>query len=467
MYRYLICWRYLKSRYIALASIISVMLGVATMVVVNAVMAGFADTMKDRLHGILADIVVEPMSFDGFRDHPEVMAAIKEVAGGDVVAMSRAVQTLGLLSINYGGENFTRDIQLIGIDPVERAATGSFAEYLKNELGESIPPSFNVPETIRIKNPTVGALLKDTAEDDPFRPFVDQAAQELVPEHGVVLGWAAATVRPAGSSEDLVVAPEGAKVVITFPSAGKRPEPRNDDFTVVGYFKSGMSEYDSTHVYVPIERLQFLRGMGDGEGTGAINQIQLKCREGADLSAVARRIHARLQAKWGIRFMVQTWEEKQGPLLAAVAIEQNILNILLFLIIAVAGFGILAIFSMIVVEKTRDIGVLKALGASRGGIRGIFLAYGLGLGLVGSGVGLLGGLTFVANINQIEKGLSWLLGRKVFDGAIYYFDNIPTKVDLTTLLFIIGGALLIAVAASIFPAERAAKLDPVRALRYE
>ena len=106
-------------------------------------------------------------------------------------------------------------------------------------------------------------------------------------------------------------------------------------------------------------------------------------------------------------FVVKTWEQKQGPLLAAVAIEKSILNVLLFLIIAVAGFGILAIFSMIVVEKTRDIGILKALGASTSGVMRIFLGYGLLLGLVGSGVGMAGGLLFVRYINEIEKGLSW------------------------------------------------------------
>ncbi len=103
-------------------------------------------------------------------------------------------------------------------------------------------------------------------------------------------------------------------------------------------------------------------------------------------------------------FRVRTWEQLQGPLLAAVAVEQSILNILLFFIIAVAGFGILAIFSMIVVEKTRDIGILKALGASTAGVRQIFLAYGLSLGLVGSGVGMIGGLA-VRPLHQRHREL--------------------------------------------------------------
>jgi lipoprotein-releasing system permease protein len=133
----------------------------------------------------------------------------------------------------------------------------------------------------------------------------------------------------------------------------------------------------------------------------------------------------------------------------------------------VAGFGILAIFSMIVVEKTRDIGVLKALGASTSGVRQIFLGYGLSLGIVGSGVGMIGGLLFVWKINVIEKWLSTVTGRKVFDDTIYYFDSIPTLVDPWTVGWIVGGALFIAVAASIWPAQRASKLRPVQALRFE
>ena len=132
-----------------------------------------------------------------------------------------------------------------------------------------------------------------------------------------------------------------------------------------------------------------------------------------------------------------------------------------------AGFGILAIFSMIVVEKTRDIGIMKALGASTAGIRGIFLGYGLLLGAVGSGVGMVGGLLFVRYINEIESLLSRVTGRKVFDDTIYYFDKIPTIVQPFTVAWIVCGALLIAVMASIWPAQRAARLHPVKALRSE
>jgi lipoprotein-releasing system permease protein len=137
------------------------------------------------------------------------------------------------------------------------------------------------------------------------------------------------------------------------------------------------------------------------------------------------------------------------------------------MIVAVAGFGILAIFYMIVVEKTRDIGILKSLGASRMGVMGIFLAYGLSLGLVGSGVGMVAGLLFVHYINQIAAGLAWITGQPVFDPKIYYFYKIPAIVEPMTVAWIVAGALGIAVAASVLPARRAARLHPVEALRYE
>ena len=145
-------------------------------------------------------------------------------------------------------------------------------------------------------------------------------------------------------------------------------------------------------------------------------------------------------------FRVSTWEQKQGPLLAAVAVEQSILNMLLFFIIAVAGFGILAIFSMIVVEKTRDIGVLKALGASTAGVRGIFLGYGLLLGVVGSGVGMVGGLLFVHYINEIEKVPEPADRPQGLRRLDLLLQQDPDPGRAWTVAWIVGGALFIAVA---------------------
>jgi len=199
-------------------------------------------------------------------------------------------------------------------------------------------------------------------------------------------------------------------------------------------------------------------------GIGKFTSIQIKLRPGVDAVRVRDLLRSQFPAQ---QYMISTWRDKQGPLLAAVQMETAVLNLLLFMIIAVAGFGILAIFYMIVVEKTRDIGILKSLGASGHGIMGIFLGYGLSLGIVGSGVGLVIGLAFVANINRIADLLGRLTGRPVFDPSMYYFQEIPTIVEPETVASILLGAIGIAVLASILPARRAARLHPVEALCYE
>ena len=235
------------------------------------------------------------------------------------------------------------------------------------------------------------------------------------------------------------------------------------------------SEYDSNIVFMNLEQMQKARGMLTPPDpthpnkdldwkTGSVTAIQIKLKDYANAKLVVERLREELT---GMGVSVETWEQQQGPLLQAVAVEAAILNVLLFLIIAVAGFGILAIFYMIVVEKTRDIGILKALGASSRGIMSIFLLYGLTLGLVGSGAGVALGLMVVHYIDKIESAISWMLGHKVFDETIYYFHEVPTKVNPGTVVWVAFGAVVIAVLASILPARRAASLHPVQALRYE
>jgi lipoprotein-releasing system permease protein len=484
VYKYLLCWRYLKTRYIALASVVSVMLGVATMIVVNAVMAGFSEKMRDRVHGVLADVVVESYSTnDGFYDSEEVMARINAVAGDEVAAMAPVMETLGLLKFTVGGQPFTKLVHLMGVDPEQRARVGEFAEFLytgrkvkDSETGKLVderlsPPRFEVSERLKLDSTSEGLYLKEQKEsdkDDPFNQAIRQQMEQSVPDTAAFLGWAMATQHRAGVEDDFFIIPPGTRVQIAFPMAGTHKEIGGDSYTVTGYFKSGMSEYDSEHVYVPLRALQQARALIDPEtGRGAVTAIQIKVKPGVDLDQLASKLQTAVEQLRPMFFRVATWEQKQGSLLAAVQIEQSILNMLLFFIIAVAGFGILAIFSMIVVEKTRDIGVMRALGASRSGVRGIFLGYGLLLGMVGSGVGMAGGLLFVANINAIETKLSKILGHKVFDDTIYYFNEIPTRVDPWTVAWIVGGALFIAAAASVWPAQRAARLHPVKALRFE
>ncbi len=243
---------------------------------------------------------------------------------------------------------------------------------------------------------------------------------------------------------------------VTAVGGGHPPQPVYLTATVVDVFKCGMSEYDSNLVFCNLSELQKVRGMFDPKSPNdpdrkSVTSIQIKLNDFADAPEVIERLQAVFPP--GI-FTIKTWEQKQGPLLAAVEIETGILNVLLFLIIAVAGFGILAIFFMIVVEKTRDIGILKAFGASSSGVMSIFLSYGLALGVVGSGVGVVLGLFFVRYINEIESAIAMVTGRKVFDDKIYYFPEIPTLVETHMVVWVTIGAIAIAVLASVFPARR-------------
>jgi lipoprotein-releasing system permease protein len=327
----------------------------------------------------------------------------------------------------------------------------------------------NDPTSASKTAPPNDVFDQPTAPANPFlvsEPKEDEATFDMAREQhtGLVLGIALASYRDHEGGERFLVVP-GDDVKLTFPTAGTPPRAIDDTFTIVDFYECKMSEYDASFVFVPIHRLQELRGMLDpASGVRFATSIQIRLRPEANAAAVRDRLRRHFPPEL---FSISTWREKQGALLAAVAMETAILNVLLFLIIAVAGFGILAIFYMIVVEKTRDIGILKSLGASGRGIMGIFLGYGLSLGAVGAGVGMVLGLLFVWNINKIAHVLSLITGREVFDPSIYYFYQIPTIVEPWTIAWIVGGALAIAVLASVLPARRAAGLHPVEALRYE
>lgn len=600
MYRLLLCTRYLRTRFIALASIISVMLGVATMIVVNSVMSGFSYEMRTRINGILADVDIETNSLNGEADAQQLMARARAVTGDRIEAISATVEVFGLLHFRRGGQWIPRPVTLVGIDPEAESKVSPLETHLDSfrdivEDGvitrrrlrpEGASPNWELTDNAlayRTAWKERQRMFFQPAANDPD-PFEEQPAEQLMPDEPVFdsgeprgtpnfdeissepqeLGTlATANVIPAaeqgpavgpanvanqgfewvgqdadgsqkiiqtsateeaelagsgrgaddpfqnlmvpeelieadaaGNSGDDVDAPlhgrlyigaglveilredprtggvqlermvhPGDDVKISTVSAGSPPEPRHFFATVVDVYKSGMSEYDANLVFCNLEYLQEMRGMIDPQSRkGAVTTLKIRLKDYEDAPQVVRSLQNAFPPHL---FTVRTWEQKQGPLLAAVDIEAAILNVLLFLIIAVAGFGILAIFYMIVVEKTRDIGILKALGASSRGVMSIFLTYGLALGLVGSGVGAVLGLLFVRYINEIEGLLAIIMGRKVFDERIYYFPSIPTQVNAVMVISVASGAIVIAVLASVLPARRASRLHPVQALRYE
>jgi lipoprotein-releasing system permease protein len=352
-------------------------------------------------------------------------------------------------------------------DPFNRSASRSAEDLVElatasSDAGESGDDKTRYPSAVP---PGVESIAAAKSQDEA-KQFDEMNEQHT----GLILGIAMCSMKRKvgeGKVEDFFLCLPGDDVKLTFPTAGAPPQAVNAQFTVVDFYESKMSEYDSTLAFVPLGELQRLRGMIDPRsGLGAVTSIQIRLKKGADLNQARDTLQARFPAP-EFPYNIQTWRDMQGPLLQAVQMETMILNSLLFLIIAVAGFGILATFFMIVVEKTKDIGILKSLGAPSSGIAKIFLAYGLSLGVVGSGVGMVMGLLFVVYINQIADLLGWITGTPVFDPEIYYFSKIPTIIDTFTIVWIVLGAMLIAVLASVLPAMRAARLHPVEALRYE
>ncbi len=535
MYKLLLCIRYLRTRYIALASIISVTLGVATMIVVNSVMAGFANEMQTRIHSFLADLVVDSTGLDGFPNADWHMRQIRRIAGDDIGSMTATVHVPAMLTFEVNGRSITRAVNLIGIDEATYGNVSDFAAYLQHpenrkqlsfllrEGGYDILDHQDKDATaVREEMKLAGwrwRRMKATANrrpvglesydlddesrddqtrDDEIEDSDDESADDALvsrnvfedrgwrdenagtvfdPAHdqhsGVVLGIALTNYRRRGDDGKLVngyLLRPGDDVQLTFPSSGARPTGMTDQFTVVDYYESKFFEYDSSVVFVPMKKLQQLRGMIEpSSGVRFVSSIRIKLAEGADGRAVRDKLRdATLDSRTLFPpsyYTINTWRDKQGPLLEAVQTETGILNILLFMIIAVAGFGILATFFMIVVEKTKDIGILKSLGASATGVMGIFLAYGLSLGIVGAGTGMGIGLLFVRYINEIRLVIERISGREVFNQEIYYFREIPTIINPATVAGVVAGAIAIAVLASVLPALRAALLHPVEALR--
>ena len=533
MYKLLLSWRYLLTRYIALASIVSMTLGVATMIVVNAVMLGFTTEMENRIHGMLSDLIFEVRNLEAIPNPEQHIEKIKRIAGDDIAGISPTVTTAAMLGFRVNDQYGTRQVHLIGIDVDSQGSVSNIRDYLQHpENRENI--SFilkqNGYDVVSSQNPTRSHVRPDleragwdyrrtvVAERERIRRINDQFRKQneavlqkeqqkqnqvdsdgfddglrlldyvnelqddkevfdpAKSQHtGVIVGFGLTQYdreemidEKTGKSrlEDRLLFRPGDDITLTFPTAGQIPKVAQDTFTVVDLFESRMAEHDQQFVFVPIQELQRLRGMIDPEtGVSSATQIMIKAKPGVNLNKLRDKIRAEFRDSYQIIYSVRTWQDCQAPLLNAVFTEVAILNVLLFLIFAVAGFGILAIFFMIVVEKTKDIGILKSLGASGTGVMQIFLMYSLSLGIVGAGIGVGLGLLFVAYIKEIADVLSRLIGHNIFDPTVYSFSDVPAIIQPATVAWIVFGAIFIAVCSGVLPALRAAKMKPVESLR--
>ena len=472
MYKLLLSLRYLRTRFIAMASVVSVTLGVATLIVVNSVMSGFVHEMHTRLHGILSDLEIAAPLFATIDNPDQKINQASLLLGDDLEAITKIVRIPALIQFEFNGQPMTSQIMLIGIDDESFAQVSEFQPFLLNELtrqrgisfdlqesgydeslgycgwpyrrdkvefyrqyyqsraellGEPVPQQYAAPSTNSAPHAvdmasgiaaepadskTVGPNQSASGNQDsstnpaynidlipkwdPNNPVDQSVAEqnsaaptsELPPDHqdplisirrdvdyqfdaakdqytGCILGLAIANRKvldpQTGETSDLYLLRPGDDVQVTLPTAGNTPTFITENLTVVDFYSSKMHEYDANFAFMPLSKLQEIRGMIDPlTGQGSVSAIQIKLKSDADLNESRNKVAAFFPPD-RYNLVVQSWQDQQRPLLSAVNLELTILNILLFLIIAVAGFGILATFFMIVIEKTKDIGILKAL----------------------------------------------------------------------------------------------------------
>jgi lipoprotein-releasing system permease protein len=251
------------------------------------------------------------------------------------------------------------------------------------------------------------------------------------------------------------------KVFVVSPSGVATPMgmvPRMKPFVVVGIFESGFFEYDSTLAYMSLKNCQEFLGMGE-----MVTGIEIR----VDDIYKADRIAKRIEQKLGFPYWGRNWMEMNKNLFSALKLEKRVMFLILSLIVLVAAFNIISALIMIVMEKNKDIAILKTMGATRAGIMKIFIFQGLIVGAIGTFLGCIAGLAVAFNLEALSRFVENLFGFKILPGDVYYLSELPSQVNYGDVGIIILGTLLISFLSTIYPSWQASRLDPAEALRYE
>ena len=416
-YEWFIGLRYLKAKrkqtFISIITIISiagVMVGVMTLIVVLAVMSGFEKTLKEKILGTQAHLVLLKANQEGMDHYEEAAKKVQEVKG--VVSAAPFIFNQVMLS----SESNVSGVVIKGIDP--------------DRVG-------NVTELAH--NMKAGRLqdLKEGGEGDS--PGIILGV-ELAKHLGVSLNEAIQVISPLG----------------TMTPMGMMPKMKR--FRVVGIFYSGMYEYDNTMAYVSLESAQKFFGMG-----ARVTGIEIKTN---DLYKV-KEIGKEIRQKMGFPFWTKDWMEMNRNLFSALKLEKIAMFIILVLIVLVAAFNIISTLIMVVMEKHKDIAILKSMGAPSKGILKIFVIEGGVIGVVGTVFGTILGLAAALNLEKITGFVENLFGFKILASDVYYIDKLPSQVNPLDIALIVMTAILISLLATLYPSWRASRLDPAEALRYE
>jgi len=410
-FEWMIAARYLRAKrresfisVISGFSLVGIALGVATLIIVMAVMNGFRDELLSKILGLTGHMSVQGEMY-GLPDFDAVAARVRAVPGvvhaspvvdGQVMAtadgVSTGAQVKGLRAA---------DLQAL-ITVSKSLAPGALAHF---EGGDAV---------------IVGIGL----------------AQKL----GLVPGMRITLIAPRGN-----VTPFGTM-------------PRVKAYTIAGTFDSGMSEYNNAFIFMPLDEAQLYFNMGRG-----VSSLEVMIADPDKANAMVLP----LQKAAGPYARIRTWQDLNWSLFGAVEVERNVMFLILTLIILVAALNIVSGLIMLVKDKSGDIAILRTMGATRGAVMRIFLIAGASIGVVGTFAGLILGTVFCIYIDPIQNFLSWVFGMPLFNSEIYFLTHMPAKMEMGDVIAVVSMALGLSLLATLYPSWRAARLDPVEALRYE
>ena len=409
-FEWFVSLRYLKAKrrqgFISLITLISiggVTVGVMALIIVLAVMTGFSEGLRDKILGINSHIIVQKLGQE-MSNYREIAAEVRSLPG--VTGVTPYIYSQSMISAGNGGTG----VVLRGIDPDSSASV------------------------LKLKDHVIYGSLDPLLQEDANHPGAPAA---------IVLGKELARQLHVTLNDNLRL------ILADGPLTPIGVIPRMQTCKVVAIFETGMYEYDSVLAYISLFTAQRFLDMGD-----AVNGLEVTVRDIYQAGVIARQIEKKL----GIAFIAKDWIRTNKNLFSALKLEKTALSIIVALIVLVAAFNIISTLIMVVMEKTKEIAILKSMGASAGKIMRIFILEGLIIGSAGTFFGVVGGLS-VCSLLQRYKFI------KLPD--VYPMSTLPVKVIPTDVVMIATAAMLITLMATLYPSWQAARVEPAVTLRYE